>query len=102
MKAEPKLIAAGRASEVFDVGGGRVLRRFKRGGDPEREALVMRHARRHGYPVPEVFEITADALTLERVEGPTMWAAADYRSADDNVSGEERLAIRDLIAEEGV
>ena len=216
MKAEPKLIAAGRASEVFDVGGGRVLRRFKRGGDPEREALVMRHARRHGYPVPEVFEITTDALTLERVEGPTMWeaagdhpsmvrahagllaqlhrelheieapdrlsavgegdrllhldlhpanvilssrgpvvldwtnarrgepafdvavtwvigststglgklgrsflhqflshfdrnelrrvlrAAADYRSADDNVSGEERLAIRDLIAEEGV
>src|SRR5213082_1329243 len=79
MKAEPKLIAAGRASEVFDLGGGRVLRRFKSGGDPEREALVMRHARLHGYPVPEVFEITADALTLERVEGPTMWEVAAGR-----------------------
>jgi aminoglycoside phosphotransferase (APT) family kinase protein len=76
MKAEPKLIAAGRASEVFDVGGGRVLRRFKSGGHPEREALVMRHARLHGYPVPEVFEITADALTLERVDGPTVWELA--------------------------
>jgi aminoglycoside phosphotransferase (APT) family kinase protein len=76
MKAEPKLIAAGRASEVFDAGGGRVLRRFKSGGDPEREALVMRHARLHGYPVPEVLEIRADALVLEKVEGPTMWEAA--------------------------
>jgi aminoglycoside phosphotransferase (APT) family kinase protein len=52
------------------------LRRFKSGGHPEREALVMRHARLHGYPVPEVFEITADALALERVEGPTMWEVA--------------------------
>jgi aminoglycoside phosphotransferase (APT) family kinase protein len=73
---ERKLIAAGRASEVFDVGGGRVLRRFKSGGDPKREALVMRHARVHGYPVPEVLEITADALVLEKVEGPTMWEDA--------------------------
>src|SRR5690348_11568133 len=32
----------------------------------------MRHARVHGYPVPEVLEITADALVLEKVEGPTM------------------------------
>jgi len=29
-------------------------------------------------------------------------AAADYRSADENVSGEERQAIRHLITEEGV
>ena len=32
----------------------------------------MEHARRHGYPVPRVFEVTADALVLERIEGPTM------------------------------
>lgn len=79
MNAEPRLIAAGRASEVFDLGDGRVLRRFKRGGNPEREALVMRHARVGGYPVPEVLEVTSDALVLEKVEGPTMWESAGLR-----------------------
>ena len=69
---EPKLIAAGRASEVFDLGDGRVLRRFRTGGDPEREALVMEHARNCGFPVPRVLEATADGLVLERIEGPTM------------------------------
>jgi aminoglycoside phosphotransferase (APT) family kinase protein len=85
---EPKLIAAGRASEIFDLGDGRVLRRFKRGGDPQREALVMGHARRHGYPVPEVLDVTADALVLERIEGKTMWeAAAERPSAVDELAG---------------
>jgi aminoglycoside phosphotransferase (APT) family kinase protein len=65
-------IASGRASELFDLGDGRVLRRFKARGDPHREALVMRHAGRHGYPVPRVLDVTSDALVLERIEGPTM------------------------------
>jgi aminoglycoside phosphotransferase (APT) family kinase protein len=78
---EPKLIASGRASEIFDLGEGRVLRRFKTGGDPEREALVMRHARRHGYPVPDVLEIEPQALVLEKVEGPTMWEDGEARPA---------------------
>jgi tRNA A-37 threonylcarbamoyl transferase component Bud32 len=69
-----KLIAAGRASEIFDLGDGRVVRRFRAGGDPEREALVMGHALRHGYPVPRVLELTPDALVLDRIEGPTMLA----------------------------
>jgi aminoglycoside phosphotransferase (APT) family kinase protein len=67
-----KLIAAGRASEILDLGDGRVLRRFKAGGSPEREALVMRHALAAGYPVPRVLEVEPDALVLERIEGPTM------------------------------
>jgi aminoglycoside phosphotransferase (APT) family kinase protein len=75
------LIAAGRASEVFDLGDGRVLRRFKSGGHPDREALVMRHARLHGYPVPEVLEVTSDALVLEKVDGPTMWEAAGAQAS---------------------
>jgi aminoglycoside phosphotransferase (APT) family kinase protein len=66
------MLAAGRASEIFDLGDGRVLRRFKVGGDPAREALVMRHAAQQGYPVPRVFEVRDDALVLERIEGPTM------------------------------
>jgi aminoglycoside phosphotransferase (APT) family kinase protein len=67
-----KLIASGRASEIFDLEDGRVLRRFKSGGDPEREALVMRHAAANGYPVPGVLDVRSDALVLERIEGPTM------------------------------
>jgi aminoglycoside phosphotransferase (APT) family kinase protein len=76
-----ELVASGRASEVFDLGGGRVLRRFKSGGHPEREALVMRHARDHGYPVPEVFEVARDALVLEKIEGPTMWDVVSEHSS---------------------
>ena len=72
-----KLLAEGRASEIFDLGDGRVLRRFKRGGDPEFEARVMEHARAHGFPVPAVHEVRDDALVLERVDGPTMLDAAD-------------------------
>ena len=69
-----ELIAAGRASEIFDLGDGRILRRFKAGGYPEREALVMRHVEARGYPVPRVLEVREDALVLERVDGPTMLA----------------------------
>ena len=72
-----KLLAEGRASEIFDLGDGRVLRRFKRGGDPGFEARVMEHARLHGFPVPAVHEVRDDALVLDRVDGPTMLDAAD-------------------------
>jgi aminoglycoside phosphotransferase (APT) family kinase protein len=64
-----KPIASGRASEIFDLGDGRILRR---GGDPEREARVMRNVAAHGYPVPDVLEVQADALIIERLAGPTM------------------------------
>jgi tRNA A-37 threonylcarbamoyl transferase component Bud32 len=67
-----KLLSEGRASSVYDLGDGRVLRRFKGGGDPKREELVMVHARSHGFPVPRVLERRPDALVLERIDGPTM------------------------------
>ena len=68
------MLAEGRASEILELGDGRVLRRFKAGGRPAREAEVMEHARAHGYPVPEVIDVLDDALVLERVDGPTMLA----------------------------
>ncbi|HEU0303891.1 MAG TPA: phosphotransferase [Gaiellaceae bacterium] len=68
------VLAEGRASEILDLGGGRVLRRFKTGGNPVREAEIMEHARAHDYPVPGVLEVLDDALVLERVDGPTMLA----------------------------
>ncbi len=64
-----RLIGSGRASTVFDLGNGQVLRR---GGAPAREAVIMEHARRAGYPVPAVHDVREDALVLERIDGPTM------------------------------
>jgi serine/threonine protein kinase len=69
-----RVLAEGRASEILELGDGRVLRRFKAGGRPAREAEVMEHVRAHGYPVPEVINVLDDALVLERVDGPTMLA----------------------------
>jgi hypothetical protein len=69
-----RVIAAGRASEIVDLGDGRVLRRYKGGGRPDREARIMAHARAHGFPVPHVHEVRDDGLVLERIDGPTMLA----------------------------
>jgi len=73
------VIAAGRASEIVDLGDGRVLRRFKSGGRPAREAAIMGHARANGFPVPQVLEVLDDALVLERLDGPTMLAELRWR-----------------------
>jgi aminoglycoside phosphotransferase (APT) family kinase protein len=68
-------IASGRAADLFDHGPGKVLRRYRWDIDSEREAAVMRHARAHGYPAPEVFSAAGRDMVLERIEGPTMLAA---------------------------
>jgi Ser/Thr protein kinase RdoA (MazF antagonist) len=70
------LLARGRAADVFEAGPGRVLRRYRpgEGGDVEAEAAVMEHARRHGYPVPAVYEARGRDLVMERADGPTMLA----------------------------
>jgi aminoglycoside phosphotransferase (APT) family kinase protein len=69
------LVGAGRNADVYDIGGGRVLRRYRDGRDAaavDREAQVMVHARAHGVPVPEVFEVADSDIVMERVTGPTM------------------------------
>jgi aminoglycoside phosphotransferase (APT) family kinase protein len=68
------VIGVGRASRIYDLGDGTVLRRTNVPEDLDREALVMRHARARGYPVPRVVDVRPDALVLERVDGPTMLA----------------------------
>ena len=60
---------------MYDIGGGRVLRRYRDGRDAaavDREARVMVHARAHGVPVPEVFEVDGSDIVMERATGPTM------------------------------
>lgn len=77
--ASMHVIAAGRASEILDLGDGRVLRRFKGGGDAPREAAIMEHAHAFGFAVPRVLEVRPDELVLERIDGPTMHAEVQRR-----------------------
>lgn len=65
----------GRNADVYDIGEGRVLRRYRDGRPAEfvaREAEVMAHARAHGVPVPEVFDVSGCDIVMERAAGPTM------------------------------
>src|SRR4029077_10714860 len=57
MSAPGRLIGSGRCADVYDIGQGRVLRRYRdAAATAGREAEVMTHARAHGVPVPEVFD----------------------------------------------
>jgi aminoglycoside phosphotransferase (APT) family kinase protein len=69
------LVGTGRNADVYDIGDGRVLRRYRDQRPPAwvaREAEVMAHARAHGVPVPEVFDVAGSDIVMERVAGPTM------------------------------
>ena len=71
---ELPLIGRGRAVDVYDLGGGRVLRRYRAAvsGAVELEALAMEHLRQHGAPVPEVFSAEGADMVMERLDGPSM------------------------------
>ena len=76
------LVGAGRNADVFDVGDGRVLRRYRDGREARRvdtEAQVMVRARASGVPVPEVFDVSGCDIVMERAAGPTMLDAARTR-----------------------
>jgi aminoglycoside phosphotransferase (APT) family kinase protein len=68
-------LAAGRSADVYDLGGGRILRRYHnrdRSADPEAEVISWAGA--HGVPVPEVFDAAGPDIVMEKVDGPTMLA----------------------------
>jgi Ser/Thr protein kinase RdoA (MazF antagonist) len=66
------LVGTGRAADVYDIGNGRVLRRYRTDHDSTIEAAGMRAAWTAGYPVPEVFDADGRDLVMEHLEGPTM------------------------------
>lgn len=75
------LLASGRAADVYDIGGGKVLRRYRRlDVDVELEARVMRFVGERGYPVPVVHSAVGRDLVMDRVDGPTMLEALDAAS----------------------
>jgi len=70
-----KLVASGRAADVYVYGDGLVLRRYRTPHGCLYEAAVMQHVRAHGYPAPEVVEVSGPDIVMERVDGPTMLTA---------------------------
>jgi aminoglycoside phosphotransferase (APT) family kinase protein len=77
-----KLVGAGRSADVYEAGDGRVLRRYRDGRPAAwvaREAEVMAHARAHGVPVPQVYDVAGSEIVMERVDGPTMFTVLGQR-----------------------
>ena len=68
----PVPLASGRDADVFAIGTGRVLRRYRDGGDVAAEAAVMAYVAGLGYPVPAVYAAAGPDLVMERLYGPTM------------------------------
>ncbi|WP_022900435.1 phosphotransferase [Humibacter albus] len=69
------LIAQGRTADVFDLGEGRVLRRYRDGDHDEaaREAKLLEHLAVLHYPAPHVYGVDGADLVLERVDGGTLF-----------------------------
>jgi len=65
-------IGTGRTADVFALGDGEVLRRYRKPRDTEREVAAMEHARAAGYPVPAARAVTDTDIVMERLDGPTM------------------------------
>lgn len=109
------LIGTGRAADVYDIGGGRVLRRYRTDHDSTIEAAAMRVARAAGYPVPEVFDADGRDLVMERLHGKSMldvlgerpwrygaiadWLAELHVRLEDIAGGEPNLPVRGRPAE---
>lgn len=72
----PPVVGQGRASVVYDLGDGTVLRQYRNpSASAEREAEAMRWAARAGVPVPAVHAVDSTGIVMDRVDGPTMMTA---------------------------
>jgi aminoglycoside phosphotransferase (APT) family kinase protein len=68
--------ASGRDADVYAVDEHKVLRRYRDGHRITAEAEVMRHAGRHGFPVPTVHHVDGPDMVIQRLSGPTAAEAA--------------------------
>ncbi|MGR6914655.1 phosphotransferase [[Actinomadura] parvosata] len=69
-----ELVGTGRSADVYAMGDGRVLRRYRVDIDARRELEIMAYVAAHGYPVPVVYpdESSATDLVMGRLSGPTL------------------------------
>ncbi|GAB3907149.1 phosphotransferase [Kibdelosporangium lantanae] len=89
-----ELLATGRDADVFAYAPGRVLRRYRDGGDATREAAVMTYLADQGFPVPAVYQADGPDLVMERVDGPTLLAAL---TSGDVPMADGMLLLADLV-----
>jgi tRNA A-37 threonylcarbamoyl transferase component Bud32 len=78
-QAPGPLLGAGRTCDVYDVGQGRVLRRYRKPFDVQAEAQIMRHLDEAGFPVPKVYDAEGPDLIMERMSGRDMLAELGRR-----------------------
>jgi aminoglycoside phosphotransferase (APT) family kinase protein len=70
------LLASGRAADVYDIGDGKVLRRYRDGApDLDHEARIMAYVSGRHFPVPVVHSVVGTDLVMDRIDGPTMLEA---------------------------
>lgn len=92
------LLAEGKDAQIFDLGGGLVLRRaFDRRSLAE-EASVMAYAREAGLPVPAVHEVTPDgAIVMDRVRGRTLLDVVVAGQVDLVTAARTVAELHDLV-----
>jgi len=86
--APGRLLGHGRDADVYDLGDGSVLRRYRTDYDHSNEVAALRHLHAQGFPVPRLIAGEGDGrdLIFERIDGPTMlremmrrpWLAGRY------------------------
>lgn len=85
-KPPGRLIGTGRSADIYALGSGRVLRRFRFPYDTQAEADLMIYLAKAGFPVPAVYDASGPDLIMERLEGRDMlsdvarrpWLAGKY------------------------
>jgi aminoglycoside phosphotransferase (APT) family kinase protein len=89
--------ASGRDADLFGLDAGRVLRRYRAGGDATVEAAVMRYVAAHNYPVPAVHEARDTDIVMDRLNGPTMFDALGNGGLDEHAAGAILAALHDRL-----
>jgi aminoglycoside phosphotransferase (APT) family kinase protein len=89
------LIASGRDADIFEYGASSVLRRSRDRRSLVEEGRIMTYVREHGYPVPEVHELSDDGaeMVMERIAGPTM---IELLSSDPSTLLDQAAELRRL------
>jgi aminoglycoside phosphotransferase (APT) family kinase protein len=82
------LLAQGSDADVYSIGNGRVLRRYRDGTDASAEAALMADLAARGYPVPAVRAMCGPEIVMDLVDGPTMLDALLTRSITNGAAGE--------------
>jgi aminoglycoside phosphotransferase (APT) family kinase protein len=100
MTADPPrahLIGIGRTADVYAIGRGRVLRRYRVPIDVRAEAEIMSHVAAAGFPVPAVYDTDGTDMVMERLDGQDMLADLARRPWRAGRHGRTLAALHDRL-----